>query len=310
MRTLNLPWAKIFGSDVVESFRRSPGVVLATVVLAVLVLGSIFAPLWAPQNTLDPGSYDLMSANTQPATANELTGQFLLLGSDDQGRDLLSAVFYGTRISLVVAAGAVLFSAMLGIWAGLAAGFFGGWVDTIIMRLADIQLSLPSLFIALLTFGLTRSLLPASSRESYAVYIVILAIGISGWVTYARTVRGAVLVERNKEYVQAAEMLGLSSWQILVRHILPNVKRPVIIISTVSLALAVITEATLSYLGAGVPSTSPSLGTLIRLGQDYLFAGEWWIAFFPGFMLFLLAMSANIFGDWLRDVLDPKGGLK
>lgn len=298
------------GSDVAASFIRSPGVVLATLVVALLLIGAATAPLWTPQDILDPGSFDLMSANTPPMSENTFSGQYFLLGSDDQGRDLLSAVFYGARVSLIVAAGAVLFSATLGIWLGLIAGYFGGRVDAVIMRIADVQLSLPSLFIALLTFGLTRSLLPTASREDFAIYVVIFAIGISDWVAYARTVRGAVMVERNKEYVQATVMLGLSPVKILTRHILSNVKRPVIIIATVSLAMAIITEATLSYLGAGVPTTSPSLGTLIRLGQDYLFAGEWWVAFFPGFTLFILALSVNIFGDWLRDALDPKGGLR
>jgi peptide/nickel transport system permease protein len=220
---------------------------------------------------------------------------------------VLSATLYGTRVSLLVGLAAVALSMTLGVTLGLVSGYFGGRVDTVIMRIADVQLSIPALLIALLIFGLTRSLLPPGARDTMAVYVLILAIGFSGWVSYARTVRGAVMVEKQREYVQAALMMGLPTRIVLVRHILPNIRRPIMVIATISLALAIITEATLSYLGAGLPATQPSLGTLIRSGQDFLFAGEWWILLFPAVTLLALALAINVLGDWLRDALNPRG---
>ena len=229
-----------------------------------------------------------------------------LLGTDDQGRDMLSAIMYGARISLAVGVASVLFSMALGVGLGLFAGYVGGRVDAFIMRVADIQLSFPAILIALLIDGVARVALPRDAHDQIAVYVLILAIGVSGWVQYARAVRGSTLVERSKEYVQAARVIGRSQASIMFRHVLPNVMGPVLVIATIHIATAIITEATLSFLGVGVPATQPSLGTLIRVGNDFLLSGEWWITVFPGLALIVLVLSVNLVGDWLRDALNPK----
>jgi peptide/nickel transport system permease protein len=228
-----------------------------------------------------------------------------LLGTDDQGRDILSAVMYGARISLTVGVVSVVLSMVIGVALGLLAGFRGGWIDTFLMRLCDVMLSFPAILIALLIAGVGRALFP-NAHTSVAFGVLIIALTLSGWVQYARTVRGSTLVERNKEYVQAARVNGVSPLRIMRRHVLPNVMGPVLVLATIHVATAIITEATLSFLGVGVPPTSPSLGTLIRVGNDYLFSGEWWIAIFPGMMLILVALSVNLLGDWLRDALNPR----
>ena len=237
---------------------------------------------------------------------NEFTGNVFILGTDDQGRDVLSTILYGSRISLFVGFSAVIFSMVLGVSLGLIAGYRGGWLDTLIMRVADVQLTFPSILIALLVFGIARGLVPPAMRNDVAMWILIVSIGLSEWVQYARTVRGAAMVERNKEYVQAARLIGIPARSIMTRHVLPNVTGPVLVIATISLALAIIAEATLSFLGVGMPPTQPSLGTLIRIGQDFLFSGEWWIILFPSITLLALALSVNLLGDWLRDALNPK----
>lgn len=293
-------------SDVGYSYLRSPGAILSTVVLVFLLVGALGAPLWAPQDILDPSTFDLLSSNTPAWSANEAKDHFYVLGTDDQGRDVLSATLYGARVSLFVGFAAVLVSMVIGIPLGMIAGYFGGRVDATIMRIADVQLSIPAMFIALLISGLSRTMLASDTRDTFSIYMVILAIGFSGWVTYARTVRGAVMVEKQREYVQAALMIGLPVRTLLTRHIFPNVRRPLLVIATISLALSIITEATLSYLGAGLPPTRPSLGTLIRSGQDFLFAGQWWVLFFPAATLLALALAINVLGDWLRDVLNPR----
>jgi len=229
-----------------------------------------------------------------------------LLGTDDQGRDILSTIIYGARISLMVSLAAVAFSMVLGITLGLISGYVGGRTDAIIMRIADVQLAFPAILIAMLIDGVVRGLLPRDMHSDVAIYVLIFAIGISGWVQYARTVRGSTLVEKNKEYVQAARVIGIGPVTILWRHVLPNVTGPVLVIATIHLAIAIITEATLSFLGVGVPPTTPSMGTLIQVGQDYLFSGEWWITIFPGIALAVLVLAINLFGDWLRDALNPK----
>jgi peptide/nickel transport system permease protein len=247
-----------------------------------------------------------MESNLPPAW-NEFEGDIrFLLGTDDQGRDILSTIMYGARISLLVGFASVAFSVVLGVGLGLVSGYVGGRTDAFIMRIADVQLSFPAILIALLIDGVARGIFPRELHDELAVYVLIFAIGISGWVQYARTVRGAAMVEKNKEYVQAARVIGIRPVTILVRHILPNVTGPVLVIGTIHLALAIITEATLSFLGVGVPPTTPSLGTLIRIGNDYLFSGEWWITIFPGLALILLVLSVNLLGDWLRDALNPK----
>jgi peptide/nickel transport system permease protein len=271
-----------------------------------LFLLAMFAELVAPTNPFDVGSLNLMNGFTPPMQPNAFTGEVFPLGADDQGRDLLSAIIFGLRVSLFVGLTAVILAMVLGVSLGLLAGYRGGWVDSLIMRAADIQVTFPSILIAMLIFGVARGLLPPSMRDELAISVLIISIGLSEWVPFARTVRGTTLVEKEKEYVQAARLIGLSSGQIMLRHILPNVLSPVLVIATITLALAIIAEATLSFLGVGAPPTEPSLGTLIRIGQDFLFSGEWWILFFPAATLLALALSVNLLGDWLRDILNPR----
>lgn len=298
--------AKVMDSDLAYRFSRSPTAILSVIVFAALVLAALFAPFLASQDPFDPGSLDLMNGFTPPSTPNDFTGDRFWLGADEQGRDVFSTILYGMRISLFVGVFAVLFALVLGVTLGLIAGYVGGWVDAIIMRVADVQLTFPSILIAILIFGIAKGAIPVEHREQMAIWVLILAIGLSDWVQFARVVRSAALVEKNKEYVQAAQMVGRKSRSIMLRHILPNVLSPVLVIATISLALAIIAEATLSFLGVGAPPTQPSLGTLIRIGQGYLFSGEWWILLFPSLTLLALALSVNLLGDWLRDALNPR----
>ena len=293
-------------SDFFYAFTRSPLAIVSLFVVAVMVLSAVFANFIAPTNPFDPASLNLMNGFTPPMEPNMFTGESFLLGTDDQGRDLFSAILFGLRVSLFVGMMAVGLAMVLGVMLGLIAGYIGGWLDTLIMRLADIQMTFPSILIAMLIFGVARGLLPPELREEMAITVLILSIGLSEWVNFARTVRGSTMVEKEKEYVAAARLIGLNRWQIMLRHILPNVLGPVLVIATITLALAIIAEATLSFLGVGAPRTEPSLGTLIRIGQDFLFSGEWWILLFPALTLLALALSVNLFGDWLRDTLNPR----
>ncbi len=277
----------------------------AAATTAILLFAAFLAPLISLQNPFDPASLGLMDAFNPPVWYEDGTWSFPL-GSDDQGRDMYSAILYGSRVSLFIGFASVIFAMVLGITLGLIAGYMGGSVDAVIMRIADIQISFPAILIALLIDGVIRALLPGERHEEIVLYVLVLSIGLSQWVNFARTVRGSTMVERNKEYVQAARVIGVSAPMIMWRHILPNVTGPVLVIATISLAVAVLTEATLSFLGVGVPPTEPSLGTLIRIGQDYLFSGEWWIVIFPGATLAILVLAVNLLGDWLRDVLNPK----
>ena len=290
--------------DLAYSFRRSPVTVVAAALTLVCVGGALLAPWIAPYNPFDAASLDLNAAFAPPAWIGQgTTGH--LLGTDDQGRDMLSTILYGARISLGVGVAAVLFALALGITLGLVSGYFGGRIDAFIMRVADIQLSFPAILIALLVDGVARVALPGSHDE-IAIPVLILSIGISGWVQYARTVRGSTMVEKGKEYVQAARVIGRHPLAIMLRHVLPNVMGPVLVIATIHIATAIITEATLSFLGVGVPPTRPSLGTLIRIGNEFLLSGEWWITLFPGIALVMLVLSVNMLGDWLRDAINPK----
>lgn len=293
-------------SDFFYRFRHSPVAVLAFVVTMILVLSAVFAPLIATQNPFDPGTLNLMNGFSEPGLPNQFTGETFFLGADDQGRDVFSTILYGLRVSLFVGFSAVMFAMILGATLGLIAGYTGGRVDTIIMRIADIQLTFPAILVALLIFGIAKGITPPSYRDEVAIWVLILAIGLSDWVQFARVVRGATLVERNKEYVQAARLIGRKPIGIMVKHILPNTLGPVLVIATISLALAIIAEATLSFLGVGAPPTQPSLGTLIRVGQGFLFSGEYWILLYPAATLLALALSVNLLGDWLRDALNPK----
>ena len=298
-------WFRILDSDLFYSFSRNPIVVLSAIVTVLFFIGAGFAPWLAPHNPFDPSSLDLMEASTPPAWLEDGTAKFLL-GTDDQGRDILSTIMFGSRVSLIVGFSAVLFSVLIGVSAGLLAGYLGGWLDTVIMRMADVQLAIPAILIALMINGVVAILLPQDLQHKMAIYVLILAIGISDWPRYARVTRGSALVERSKEYVAAAQVIGVHPLLIILRHVLPNIMGPVLVMATIGLALAVITEATLSFLGVGVPPTTPSLGTLIRIGNNYLFSGEWWITLFPCVALVLLVLAVNLMGDWLRDALNPK----
>ena len=256
--------------------------------------------------SFDPATLNLMNGFTPPLTPNAFTGESFWLGTDDQGRDVFSTILFGLRISLFVGASAVLLAMVLGILLGLVAGYVGGLTDAVIMRVADVQLTFPAILVAMLIFGIATGITPVQYRDQMAIWVLILAIGLSDWVQFARVVRSATMVERSKEYVQAAQLIGRSGPAIMLRHILPNVLSPVLVIATISLALAIIAEATLSFLGVGAPPTQPSLGTLIRIGQGFLFSGEWWILLFPAATLLALALSVNLLGDWLRDALNPR----
>ena len=293
-------------SDFLYDFLRAPVAIISFCVVSILVLSAIFAQFIAPTNPFDPASLELMNGFTPPMEPNMYTGEVFLLGTDDQGRDLFSAILYGLRISLFVGLMAVSLAMTMGVILGLIAGYVGGWLDNFIMRLADIQMTFPSILIAMLIFGVARGLLPPELRYEMAITVLIISIGLSEWVPFARTVRGSTMVEKEKEYIAAAQLIGLKKWQIMIRHILPNVLGPVLVIATITFALAIIAEATLSFLGVGAPRTEPSLGTLIRVGQDFLFSGEWWILLFPALTLLALALAVNLLGDWLRDTLNPR----
>lgn len=292
-------------SDLWYAFARSPLVMLATLVTVLFAAGAGLAPWIAPHDPFDLASVNLMDAFHPPAWQPEGVATFLL-GTDGQGRDVLSSILLGLRISLLVGLCAVALSAIIGVVLGLLAGYAGGLLDAALMRLADIQLTFPSILVALLIDGITRAALPPALHEELAIPIVIIAIGLSNWPHFARTVRGSTLVERDKDYVQAARLIGVPGPRILASHVLPNVLGPVLVIATLNLGFAILAEATLSFLGVGVPPSRPSLGTLIRLGNDYLFSGEWWIVLFPGLVLVLLVLAVNMLGDWLRDALNPR----
>ncbi|MEJ8813910.1 ABC transporter permease [Variovorax ureilyticus] len=296
--------ARWLDSDVGYSFRNSPVAMLAAVIAFVCVFCAVFANWVSPHDPFNLAVLELSDARLPPVWSAEGTTKYLL-GTDDQGRDILSALMYGARISLVVGLVSVLLSVLVGVVLGLCAGFFGGWLDAFLMRLCDVMLSFPPILIALLIAGIGRALFP-DAHGSLAFGVLIISISLAGWVQYARTVRGSTLVERHKEYVQAARVTGVPPVRIMLRHVLPNVMGPVMVLATIHVATAIITEATLSFLGVGVPPTSPSLGTLINTGRDYLFSGEWWITVFPGLMLVLIALSVNLLGDWLRDALNPR----
>jgi peptide/nickel transport system permease protein len=295
---------RFFDGDVWHSFKTSPVAIVAAVIAFVCIFCALFAEMVAPHNPFDLATLELSDARLPPAWLEGGSTRYLL-GTDDQGRDILSALMYGARISLFVGLASVALSVFVGVGLGLLAGFVGGRVDAFIMRVCDVMLSFPSILVALLIDGVGRALFP-NAHDTLAFAVLIFAIALSFWVQYARTVRGLTLVERNKEYVQAARVIGVRPWRIMFRHVLPNVMGPVLVLATIQVALAIITEATLSFLGVGVPPTSPSLGTLIRVGNDSLFSGEWWITIWPGVMLVLIALSVNLLGDWMRDALNPR----
>jgi len=301
---LKVALSRWFDGDVGYSFRQSPLAIAAAAVALTCIICAVFAGWIAPHNPFDLTTLELGDARLPPAWSGQGSTKYLL-GTDDQGRDILSALMYGSRISLAVGFTSVVLSVLIGVSLGLLAGFYGGWVDTVLMRLCDVMLSFPPILVALLIAGVGRALFP-DAQDVLAFAVLIVSITLTGWVQYARTVRGSTLVERSKEYVQAARVTGVSPFRIMRRHVLPNVTGPVLVLATIQVATAIITEATLSFLGVGAPPTSPSLGTLIRVGNDYLFSGEWWITVFPGLMLVIIALSVNLLGDWLRDALNPR----
>lgn len=291
-------------NDVVYSFITTPAAWFSAAVLVVLVAAALLAPWLSSVNPFDLGSLDVTDAHLPPAWTEEGDARFWL-GTDDQGRDLLSAILYGLRLSLSISLVSVALSIVIGVGLGVTAGFAGGWIDTVLMRVCDVMLSFPAILVALLADGILRSAFPGAAHESVAYFVLIFAITLSGWVPYARTVRGLTLVEKGKEFVMAAELIGEKKLTVMRRHILPNVLGPVFVLAAVNVATAVMTEATLSFLGVGVPPTTPSLGTLIRIGNDYLFSGEWWICIFPGIVLIAVVLAVNLLGDWLRDAVNP-----
>ena len=299
------PIARAWDSDVAYSFRHSPVAMVSALVLLVLLVGAMFSRWLAPSNPFDLASLNLMDSLQPPAFIKDGTLAHLL-GTDDQGRDVLSGIMYGMQISVVVGVSSVLFAVAVGVAVGLLAGYAGGALDALLMRVADVQLSFPAILIALLVDGVVTAALPNDMHERLEIYVLIFAIGISFWPQFARTVRGSTMVERGKEYVMAARVIGLSPVRIMATHILPNVMGPVLVIGTLTLGLAILSEATLSFLGVGLPPTQPSVGTLIRIGNDFLFSGEWWITIFPGLSLVLMVLSINLLGDWLRDALNPR----
>jgi peptide/nickel transport system permease protein len=294
-----------WNGDVMWSFRHSPVAMVSLGVFLLCVVAALFAPAIAPHNPFDLRTLNLSDSLLPPGWVENGKAAFPL-GTDDQGRDVLSAIMFGARISLLVGIASVAFAIVLGVSLGLIAGYAGGKVDAFIMRVADVQLSFPAILIALLIDGVARVALPRGSHDQVAVYVLVLAIGLSNWVQYARTVRGSTMVEKSKEYVQAARVIGVTPAGIMARHLLPNVLGPVLVLATINIATAILTEATLSFLGVGVPPTEPSLGTLIRIGNEFLFSGEWWITIFPGAALVVMVLSINLLGDWLRDALNPR----
>ncbi len=298
-------WTRFKNSYLLYSFKRDPVAISSFSVLSVLVVISVLAPVVAPYNTYDAATFDIMDAETPPAWMEGGNEDFKL-GTDIQGRDLLSTMIYGLRVSLLIGCGAVLLQALIGILVGLFSGYFGGKLDSLLMRITDIQFSIPYLIVAIFTSAIFKLAFGVGRYAELAVPLLVIIIGISNWPIYARTVRASVLGEKNKEYVEAARVIGINRWQIMFRHILPNTLTPVLVISTIQVAEAVMSEAALSFLGLGMPITKPSLGSLIRSGFEYIFSGSWWITFFPGVLLIIFILVILLLGDWLRDVLNPK----
>ena len=297
--------SRFLASDVGYSFRRSPVAMLAFVLLAVLMITAFLAPWISPQDPHDLKQIFIDKAELPPIWSRDGEWPFIL-GTDPQGRDVLSAILYGTRISLLIGLASVVVSMLIGVTIGLAAGFIGGWVDNLLMRVADTVLSIPTLLVAILVSAIFRGLLPPAMRDPFSAIILVLAISLTAWVQYARTVRASTMVERRKEYVLAARIIGVAPSRIMRKHILPNTLTPVLVTATLNLGLAILSEATLSFLGVGMPITQPSLGTLIRIGNQYLFSGSWWLVVFPAVHLGLIVLSVNLLGDWMRDALNPK----
>ena len=298
-------YQKLYDTDIGYSFFNSKVAIISFTIFLLIAFCSFFAEFVSPYNPFDPINISLMDAFIPPVWSEGGDIRFIL-GTDQQGRDMLSTIIYGSRISLIVGFASIIFAMVLGVFLGVTSGYLGGKYEIIVMRLTDVQLTIPSILMALLVDGIARAIISKSMHDEMAIYVLIFAIGISEWPQFARVTRASTLVEKNKEYVAASKIIGLSGIYIMFKHILPNILRPVLVIATIGLALAIIAESTLSFLGVGVPPTTPSLGTLIRFGNNFLFSGEWWITFFPAIFLVVLALSINLLGDWMRDALNPK----
>lgn len=298
-------WTRIWETNIGYSFRSNPIAVASLMIFIVIVLMAVFAPLIAPFDPYDPAQIDIMNSEYPPIWIDGADPNFLF-GTDDQGRDLWSTILYGTRLSLLIGLCAVALQAFLGITIGLLAGYIGGRLDSLLMRLADIQLSFSTLMVAIIFLAVTQAMFGSETFNQYAIYFLIVVIGVAEWPQYARTVRATVLAEKKKEYVDGARVLGFGPMRIMVRHILPNSLSPIFVISTVQVANAIISEASLSFLGLGMPPSQPSLGSLISSGFDYIFSGSWWITAIPGVVLVVLVLVINLLGDWMRDVLNPR----
>lgn len=296
---------RLTDSDLWFSFRTHPSAIFAAVLLGLVALTAFLAPLITPQNPYDLSALVLWNSEIPPIWSAD--GQIpFLLGTDTQGRDILSAILYGSRISLIIGFASVLLALAVGLGLGLVAGYFGGWVDNVIMRVGDVLLSMPFILIAILITAIASASLPTGLKDVLAAPILIFAIAVPSWVQYARTVRASTMVEAKKEYVQAAKLIRVKSWRIMLHHILPNCMTPIMVAATLNFGLAILSEATLSFLGVGMPPDQPSLGTLIRIGNQFLFSGLWWIVVLPSVQLCLIVLSVNMIGDWLRDALNPK----
>ncbi len=296
---------RFLDSDLWHSFTRSWLTMIAAAITLVYFVAALFAPWLAPHDPFDPKALNLMNAFTPPMWQADGKASFPL-GTDNQGRDMLSAIMYGCRVSLMIGLAAICLSVTTGVLLGLAAGFKGGWLDALVMRIADIQLTVPAILTALTLDGVARAALPRDAHDQVAIWVLVLSIGFAYWPQFARVTRATTLAEKNKDYVNAARIIGVNPVKIALGHVLPNALGPVLVIATIELALAIIAEASLSYLGVGMPPTQPSLGTLIRIGNAFLFSGEWWIVMFPAAALVILSLAVNLLGDWLRDALNPK----
>ena len=298
-------WQRLLQSDLVYHFKRDKVAIASSTVFLILTLMALFSPVLAPFDPYDLQQIDLMDSEMPPVWIEGADERFLL-GTDDQGRDLWSTILYGMRVSLLIGIFAVLLQATIGIVIGLVAGYIGGRIDSILMRIADVQLSFSTLMVAIIVLAIVKNAFGADTYSSWAMFILILVIGLSEWPQIARTVRSSVLAEKEKEYVDAAHVMGFGSTRIMFKHILPNCLSPIFVIATLQIANAIITEAALSFLGLGMPVTEPSLGSLISIGKEYLFSGSWWITLIPGLFLVLIVIAINLMGDFLRDVFNPK----
>jgi len=287
------------------SFKRDKVAIASFIILAILLILALTAPWIAPVNPYDARNLDIMDSEIPPMWSEGGESRFIL-GTDNMGRDMLSTMLYGLRTSILIAVGAVCLQAGLGILVGLTAGYIGGKTDAVLMRIADIQFSFPYLMLAIFISAIFQAVYGIGSYERLAVPLLIVIIGLAEWPMYARTIRASVMGEVNKEYVEAARVIGLSRPTIMIRHVLPNSLTSLMVISTIQFANAVMSEAALSFLGFGMPVSKPSLGSLIQAGFDFIFSGSWWITIFPGIWLVLFVLVINLLGDWLRDVLNPK----